>query len=39
VYWLPFVVGGLWKLPHDILSFVSPFLVKMVYKYVDPQVA
>ena len=37
VFGMPFILGGIWKVPHDILSFVAPFLVKMVYKYVDPK--
>ena len=32
-----FLVGGMWKVPQDILSFASPFLVKAMYKYVDPK--
>jgi ABC-type multidrug transport system fused ATPase/permease subunit len=32
-----FVWGGLWKFPHDVLSFTAPYLVRAVYKYVDPK--
>jgi ABC-type multidrug transport system fused ATPase/permease subunit len=31
------VLGGLWKLPHDILAFTAPYLIKAMYKYVDPK--
>ncbi|EKX42001.1 hypothetical protein GUITHDRAFT_88223 [Guillardia theta CCMP2712] len=37
VFKVPFMCGGLWKLPHDLLAFLSPFLVKAVYRYVDPK--
>jgi ABC-type multidrug transport system fused ATPase/permease subunit len=38
-YGTPFLLGGVWKVPQDILGFASPFLVKAMYKYVDPKEA
>jgi ABC-type bacteriocin/lantibiotic exporter with double-glycine peptidase domain len=35
-YSRPFLLGGIPKIVQDILSFASPFLVKTMYKYVDP---
>ena len=39
IFGMPFMMGGIWKVPQDILSFASPFLVKAMYKYVDPKEA
>jgi len=36
---MPFLMSGIWKVPQDLLSFASPFLVKAMYKYVDPKEA
>jgi hypothetical protein len=36
VFGKEFLAGGAWKLPQDLLTFLSPFLVKAVYAYVDP---
>lgn len=36
VFGREFLAGGAWKLPQDLITFLSPFLVKAVYAYVDP---
>lgn len=37
VYGKAFAHGGAWKLPHDVLAFAAPYLVKAIYAYVDPK--
>ena len=36
-YGSAFLWGGGWKVPQDILSFAAPFLVKAMYRFVDPK--
>ena len=38
-YGTAFMMGGLWKVVQDVLAFASPFMVKAMYKYVDPKEA
>ena len=38
-YGTMFMMAGLWKVVQDVLSFATPFMVKTMYKYVDPKEA